>query len=80
MTIKEQQELIISSIKEELSTEKTLRYLYLTAVYLDPSNARFLFNDMYVKYEVIEPLINNGTLKYKGIKSHQGIKMYKYSL
>jgi hypothetical protein len=46
----------------------------------EPSSGRFLFADQYTRYEVVEPLIENKTLVFKGIESHQGEKMLRYVL
>jgi hypothetical protein len=82
INIETQQQYIIDSINEE--RQKThkfdLRNPFREAVYFEPSYGRFLFDDGYIRYEVIEPLIADGTLVYKEFAMHQGDKMLKYVL
>lgn len=83
MTTEEQQQDIINTIKEELK-KKDMRCMkpssYRHSVWFRPLTGIFLFEDMYVYYEVIEPLIDNKTLVFKGVENHQGEKMLRYVL
>lgn len=82
MDVKKAQEKIISSIKEELSLKDILQKpsSYRHSVWFIPSKARFLYDDTFRKYEIIEPLIESGELIFKGIENHQGEKMLRYTL
>jgi len=75
----EHQQGIINRIKEELKSHKKPSSYY-HSVWFRPLTGRFLFEDMYVYYEVIEPLIDNKTLVFKGVENHQGEKMLRYVL
>ena len=82
INIEKQQQYIIDAIdNERKKTHKwDLRNTFRQAVYFEPASGRFLFDDTYIRYEVIEPLIANGTLMYKEFAMHQGDKMLKYVL
>lgn len=82
MYIKKQQEDLVASIKHELSKENefyTASSLW-HSVWFQPSSGRFLFADQYTRYEIIEPLIKDKTLVFKGIEKHQGELMLRYIL
>jgi len=83
ISTEEYQQDIINTIKEELK-KKDMRCMrpssYYHSVWLRPLTGRFLFADRYVYYEVIEPLIDNKTLIFKGVENHQGEKMLRYVL
>jgi hypothetical protein len=82
MTKQEEQQNLVDSIKHELS--KTHKFYkpssFRHSVWFHPSVGRFLFDDQYRKYEVVEPLIENKTIVFKGIENHQGEKMLRYVL
>jgi len=82
MNIEKQQQDLVASIKHELS-KKNKFYKpssFYHSVWFQPSSGRFLFADQYTRYEVIEPLIKNKTLVFKGVGNHQGEKMLRYVL
>ena len=79
--IEQQQKYIIDRIKEELAKKEYNKPSSFThSVWFVPETGRFLFNDMYIMYEVIEPLIEKKTLVFKSIENHQGEKMIRYVL
>lgn len=82
MDLEKQQQDLVSSIKNELSKEGEFNKpsSFLHSVWFQPSTGRFLYYDQYTRYEVIEPLIENHTLVFKGIENHQGEKMLRYAL
>jgi hypothetical protein len=83
MEIKEQQENLIAAINKEVLSAKEDEInpsSYLHSVWFQPSSGRFLFFDQYTRYEIVEPLIENKTLVFKGIESHQGEEMLRYVL
>ena len=82
MTIEEQQELIISLIQDELLKPKELGapLKSLIAVWFEPSMGRFLYQDVWVRYEAISQLIDRKILEFKGIEFYQGTEMLMYSL
>ena len=82
INIEKQQQYIIGAMdNERKKTHKwDLRSSFKEAVYFEPASGRFLFDDGYIRYEVIEPLIADGTLVYKEFAMHQGDKMLKYVL
>ena len=82
VSIEKQQQYIIDAINEELKkTHKfDLRNSFREAVWFEPASGRFLFDDSYIRYEVIEPMIADGTLEFKSFEMHQGDKMLKYVL
>lgn len=80
--VEQQQEALIASIRQEI--EGTYKYFnpsaFRDSVWFQPSSGRFLYDYRYRRYEVIEPLIKNKTLVFKGIEKHQGEKMLRYTL
>ncbi|TDE45488.1 hypothetical protein E0I26_05935 [Flavobacterium rhamnosiphilum] len=82
MDIKKQQEDLVTSIKNELSLKSKIYKpsLYLDSVWFQPKTGRFLFNDTFKRYEIVEPLIECGVLIFKGIENHQDEKMLRYVL
>jgi hypothetical protein len=81
INIKKQQQDLVASIKEELSEENEYKpSSFWHSVWFQPSAGRFLFGDRYTRYRVVEPLIANKTLVFKGVESHQGEKMLRYVL
>ncbi len=76
------QKYIIGSIKKEL--EESDKYWQTSSfrhsVWFSPILGHFLYNDLVVGFDIIQPLINNKTLKLKGIENHQGEKMIRYVL
>ncbi len=79
MIIADQQERIIHIIRNEVRKEETPSS-YRSAVWFQPSSGRFLFDDGYMRYEVIEPMISKEILVYRGNHIHQGEFMLKYEL
>jgi len=82
VSVKKQQQDLVDSIKHELAKENEFYKpsSYFHSVWFQPSSGRFLFADQYTRYEIVEPLIENKTLAFKGIENHQGEKMLRYSL
>jgi hypothetical protein len=82
MDIKKQQEDLVNSIKNELSLKSKIYKTspYRDSVWFQPKSGRFLFDDTFRKYEIIEPLIESGEFVFKGIENHQGEKMLRYVL
>lgn len=82
MNTEKQQQDLIASIKNELSKEidfsKPCSYFH--SVWFQPSSGRFIYADQYTRYEVVEPLIENKTLIFKGVENHQGEQMLRYVL
>lgn len=80
MNIEKQQQYLVTAIKQELSREDEFYKPspFWHSVWFQPSTGRFLFADNYIKYEVIEPLIENKTFIYKGYENHQGEQMLRY--
>lgn len=76
------QKSIINSIKKELVESD--RYLQASSfrhsVWFSPILGHFLYNDLAVAFDIIQPLIDNKILKFKGIENHQGEKMIRYVL
>ncbi len=79
MIISDQQERIIDIIRNEVRKEDTPSS-YRSAVWFQPSSGSFLFDDRYIRYEVIEPMIRKGILVYKCYNMHQDEMMLKYEL
>lgn len=82
MNIEKQQQELIRLIKEELSLydKGQLPSSYRHSVWFYPEYGRFLFDDSFIRYEVVEPLIQKGILIYKKFQEHQGEKMIRYVL
>ena len=82
MNIEKQQQDLVASIKHELGKENEFYKpsSFWHSVWFQPSSGRFLFADQYTRYEVVEPLIENKTLVFKGVESHQGEQMLRYVL
>jgi hypothetical protein len=82
MNTEKQQQDLVDSIKHELAKENEFYKpcSYFHSVWFQPSSGRFLFADQYTRYEVVEPLIENKTLTFKGIENHQGEQMFRYVL
>jgi hypothetical protein len=81
MNIQKKQNEIIDSIKKELSNDNIFKpSSFKHSVWFQPECAKFLYNDEYIEYEVIEPLIENKTLRFKKIENHQGEQMIRYVL
>jgi hypothetical protein len=82
MNTKKQQQDLVASIKDELSKENEFHKpsSFWHSVWFQPSSGRFLFADQYTRYEVVEPLIENKTLVFKSVESHQGEQMLRYVL
>lgn len=82
MNIEKQQQDLIASIKHELAKENEFYKpsSFWHSVWFQPTSARFVFGDQYIRYEVVEPLIENQTLVFKGVEIHQGEKMLRYVL
>jgi hypothetical protein len=80
-TEKHQQELI-ALIRQELANKDEFYRpsSYFHSVWFQPSSGRFLYADKYTRYEIVEPLIKNKTLVFKGIENHQDEKMLRYVL
>jgi hypothetical protein len=80
-TEKQQQDLV-DSIKHELSKKNKFHKpsSFWHSVWFHPLSGRFLFADQFIRYEVVEPLIENKTIVFKGIENHQGEKMFRYVL
>jgi len=76
------QQMVIASIKNELlkKNRHDKPSSFWHSVWFHPSEARFLYGDMYVEVGVIEPLISSGVLVFKCIEPHQGEKMLRYVL
>lgn len=81
INIKEQQQDLIALIKQELAEGNEYKpSSFFHSVWFQPSSGRFLFEDLYTRYSVVEPLIANKTLVFKGVENHQGEKMLRYVL
>lgn len=82
MNIETQQQYIIETMQDELNKTSIAMSpsSYRHSVWFDPKQGLFIFNDYCVKYEVIYPLIEDGTLIYKAFELHQGEKMLRYVL
>lgn len=82
MKIKKQQQDIVDAIEKELTNKHKYHKpsYYRHSVWFQPLSGRFLFDDTYIRYEVIEPLIENNKLVFKGVENHQGEKMLRYVL
>lgn len=83
MDIKQQQEAIVASMKAEVSKQETdwdKKSSFLHSVWFQPATGRFIFNDLFTRYEVIEPLIEDKTLQFKGVEQHQDEQMLRYVL
>jgi hypothetical protein len=80
--IKAQQKQIIDSIQKEIwgADEFMKPSAMLHSVWFYFKIGRFLYNDSCIRYEVIEPLIEDGTLVFFGIEPHQGEQMARYVL
>ena len=82
MNIENQQQDLVASIKHELAKDDGFYKgsSMWHSVWFQPSSGRFLFADQYTRYEVIEPLIENKTLTFQSVESHQGEQMLRYVL
>jgi hypothetical protein len=82
MNIEKKQQSLVATIVEELTRDNPSRppSSYRHSVWFQPLSGRFLYDDTYIKYEVVEPLIENGILVFKSIGNHQGEKMLRYVL
>lgn len=81
MNIEKQQNKIIDSIKKELSKDNILKpSSFRNSVWFQPDCAKFLYDDVCISNKVIEPLIDNEVLIFKGIENHQGERMLRYVL
>jgi hypothetical protein len=76
MNIEKQQEALLALMKNEKLNDSSFYH----SVWFQPSSGRFLFDDKYTRYEIVEPLIENKTLVFKGIENHQGESMLRYTL
>jgi hypothetical protein len=76
MNIEKQQEALLALMKNATLNDSSFYH----SVWFQPSSGRFLFADQYTRYEVVEPLIENKTLVFKGIENHQGESMLRYTL
>jgi hypothetical protein len=76
MNIEKQQEALLALMKNEKLNDLSFYH----SVWFQPSSGRFLFADKYTRYEILEPLIENKTLVFKGIEYHQGEYMLRYTL
>jgi len=81
ITIKKQQDYIIEQLKiEKEKIEPYLSKSFKEFIWFQPQSGRFLFDDGYIRYEIIEPLILNGTLIFMNYTKHQGELMLQYGL
>ena len=82
INIEKQQHELVASMKRELSKENEFYKpsSLWHSVWFQPSSGRFLFADQYTLYAVVQPLIQNKILVFKGIESHQGEQMLRYVL
>jgi hypothetical protein len=84
MNIEKTQQALVASIKEEFKNFRDnpnrRPSSYRHSVWFQPLSGRFLYDDTFINYEVVEPLIENETLVFKGIENHQGEKMLRYVL
>jgi len=79
--IKKQQRDLVASIKAELTEENDyIPSPFWHSVWFKPSSGRFLFGEKYIRYRVVEQLIANKTLVFKGVEIYQGEKMLRYVL
>jgi hypothetical protein len=75
-----EQKYILNEMREEVGSTTHKPSSFLHSVWFEPTSGRFLFEDSHIPYEIIEPLIYNNTLTYKGIENHQAEKMLRYIL
>lgn len=82
MNIEKQQHDLVACIQHELAKENEFYKpsSFWHSVFFRPSSGRFLYADEYIRYEVVEPLIENRTLIFKGFEIHQGEQMLRYVL
>jgi hypothetical protein len=81
ITIKKQQDYIIEQLKfQKEKIEPFFSSSFKEFVWFQPQSGRFLFDDGYIRYEIIEPLILNGTLIFMNYTNHQGELMLQYGL
>ena len=81
MNIEKKQNEIIDSMKKELLKDNTLKpSSFRHSIWFRLGCAKFLYNDEYIEYQVIEPLIENKTLRFKRIENHQDEQMIRYVL
>jgi hypothetical protein len=50
------------------------------SVWFWPKRGWFIYNDRAVAYDLVEPLIRENVLVFKGYEDHQGEKMLRYVL
>ena len=74
--IKQQQEDLLEKLKEYSNSESN----HQNSVWFWPEGGKFLYNDYPVKYEVVQPLIQENKLLFKEIESYQGMLMPRYKL
>lgn len=75
---------------ERLQQEKLIDLLYeakqkkessmFNSVWFEPENGRFLFQDNWIYYNQVEPLIRDKRLVFVGYEKHQGTLMLRYQL
>lgn len=71
----------IKRLKEDYdkySPNQIKKSSYLCKVWYWPEKAWFIFDDTVIDFALIHELINEKVLVFKGIKSHQNIKMALY--
>jgi hypothetical protein len=76
ISIKQQQENLLEKLKEYSNSESSHQH----SVWYWPEGGKFLHNDYSIKYEVVQPLIQEKKLVFKQIESHQGMLMPRYIL
>ena len=64
---------LLKFAKKDIHANNLTKY-----VWFQFSTGRFLYNDLFMRYEVIEPLIESKQLIFKKIDNHQGEKMAQY--
>lgn len=53
---------------------------YRDSVWFKPDEGKFLYNDLFIKRDLITEMIKDGILVYKGIGMHQNEQMLQYKL
>ena len=71
---------LIEIMTKEIEKPKEDQSKYLNSIWFMPESGRFLFNDRFIHFDFVDPLIQSKTIVFKGIEIHQGERILRYVL